>query len=104
MSIHLRAVRLIVTTGLATAMNHGGQPFINEDCPIGTFLAYDEEDNPYIFKHIDMLFTGSVDEWPEVEGDHIPLFRDYWKYVASGPNTPYGEAMRMAPHVVLRQA
>jgi hypothetical protein len=109
MCVQFYATKLVVTTGAAQGKGHDGELYVNPDCAIGTILAYDSDDHLYVY--VGATGRGAiVDEqtkpsaWPRATHKGVQLYRDYWKHVASGANTPYGAAMRNAPHRVLREA
>jgi len=113
MSVHLFAVKLVVTTDAPFAMmlQHDGSIVPNTSCPAGTVLAYDADDNLYVYVlGIDYLVPGSPDpetssaEWPRVKNGTIRLYRDNWRHVSAGPDTPYGASFRNAKYRVLREA
>jgi hypothetical protein len=83
---------------------HDGEVVPNADCPVGTVLAYDATGELF-------YYVGSMNRhertlkghWPRVKDGVIQLYRDYWRHIASGADTPYGASFRNAPHRVLRE-
>lgn len=104
MSIHLQAVKLIMVTKGATIIDHDGNDYPNYECLPGTVLAYDADNNLYVYDnprgiHID----GVKSNWPAARNGRITLFRDHWTFMQAGAGTPFGDSFRNAEHIVLRE-
>lgn len=101
MCIQLHAVKLIVVTRQPIIVHHNGARQPHYDCPVGTVLAYDADDNLYVLRNA--VDNTRSSHWPTVKNGYISLYRDHWKHIASGVGTPYGDAFRGAKHRVLRE-
>jgi len=102
MCIQFNAVKIIVTTGPANMVGHDGVMSVNEDCPVGTVLCYDKDDNLYYLAVDDLGGLWRESKLP-TQRKRIRLYRDYWRHIQSGPNTPYGASFRNAPHKVVEE-
>ncbi len=100
MSVQFYARRIFQTTAPANMIGHDGVMSINEDCPVGTTLCYDKDDNLYRFALADRATTSAAC-WPNPTRKGIPLYRDNWRHVAPGANTPYGASFRNARSVTI---
>lgn len=103
-NIHLIATKIVITTHKAWLILDGTVSE-NTDFPIGTVLAYDADDNLFVYKHTNWSAEelGKKSMWPRAEKGEIKLFRDYWTYIQAGADTPYGASARNAGHKVLRE-
>lgn len=103
MCIRFQVSKIVVTTAPANMVMHDGETTVNPDCPVGTVLAYDLEDNVYTATY-DVIaghFVDASKRRPAKRKREIELFRDYWRVIQSGPDTPYGASFRNAPHKVV---
>lgn len=98
MCVQFFARRLFYTTGPANMIGHDGVVSVNEDFPIGTILCYDKDDNLYVY-HAMVDHPKSASCWPVPTTKGVPLYRDYWKHIDCGPETPYGASIRNAQSV-----
>lgn len=105
MSVHLNAVKLVVTTAPAPMTKHDGAIVINHDCPVGTVLAYDREGNLYrcIDPSVAEFFVNKSKTQPTQHPTRSRHFRDYWRMIQSGGDTPYGASFRNAPCKVVEE-
>lgn len=97
MCVKFRAHRLFYVVAPVVMIGHDGVASVNEDFPVGTVLCYDKNDNLYCY-----IGPGQSDApktadcWPVAERQGIELYRDYWRHIASGSGTPYGDSIRNA--------
>lgn len=105
MSVYLFALKIVITTDVpyAPMTTHEGLIVPNIDCPEGTVLAYDADDNVYHYVGTKHAHQSKSSAWPRVQKGHIQLYRDYWRHISSGADTPYGASFRNAAHRVLRE-
>ena len=104
MCVQFKTVKLVVTTEPARMLNHDGSIVTNEDCPVGTVLAYDKNGNLFYCadEAIAEFFRERASLGPVIcsRSEH---YRDYWRHISSGPDTPYGSSFRNAPHKVVEE-
>lgn len=105
MSRQFIATRIFYTISQATSVDHDGEPYINDEFPVGTLLCVDA---------LGDVFAGTAPWMKEPEAHersawHVKpngavLFRDYWRFVATAHDwakpdnklSPYVRAVRNA--------
>lgn len=95
MSRYLHTKAIYITTGAATSVSHDGHPYTNEDFSKGSIIALGKDDEWYYFNPpFDIEPFKDKSNWRKGCNKH---FRDYWRILQSGANTPYGSAVINAP-------
>lgn len=103
MCVQFFASAIYVTTGVAGCTDHEGQRYVNEDFPSGSLYCEDADGN--LYRYIGSRPTDialHADSWPERERDGIPLYRDYWRHIASSKDAPYTRALLCADREQVR--
>lgn len=95
MCIQFRAT-VYRTTGPAAALGHDGKEYTNLNIPTGTLVAQDEAGNWYLYRGAN---GGGIDDFGSEYDRCWPkrLFRDYWRSVEAGTDSPYVQALVAAP-------
>lgn len=99
-NLHLHLADIFITTGIAQCEGHNGEPYVNEEFPIGTIYGTDLEGHVFIMREPHAQFNRLDEEtlttWPDRVDDLIPLYRDYWRHCAPSVDAPYTKALLQA--------
>jgi len=103
MSVNFFADKILILDADAIIHGHEGKVYNNVDYPKDTVLCTDADGNVYRY---DMPKDASRDvyTWPKREDKGIPLFRNYWTYIYTGPRStlgPYFLAIEDAPKTTI---